>query len=147
MRLDLDDPRPSQTREPALLPPEEEAVRIQDEIFSLKLRIEELEGRRDEAIAKALAAGIKRYAGYRFGVKKPAGTLSEKKLAEQYPEIMDGYIAWYQKTHEAKLSKAELSRYLQTTNNTNPDQVIADITEPGKGQSTVTITKMKEADE
>ena len=147
MKLDLDTERPSEIRETVSFPPEEEAVRAQDEIVRLKLRIEELEARRDEAIAKALAAGIKRYAGYRFGEKRPAGTLSEKKLAEQYPEIMDGYIVWYQKTHEAKLSKAELSRYLQTTNNTNPDQVIADITEPGKGSVTVTITKLREADE
>lgn len=147
MKLDFGEPRPSQTREPVLLPPEEEAVRIQDEIVSLKLRIEELEARRDEAIAQALANGIKRYSGYRFAKRSPADTLSEKKLAEKYPDLMDGYIAWYQKAHPAKLSKTDLAKYMELTQNPNPDQVLADISEPGKGKPTVTITKMKEAGE
>lgn len=147
MRIDLETERPSEIREPVLLPPEEEAVRIQDEIVSLKLRIEELEGRRDEAIKQALANGIRRYSGYRFAEKKPASTLSEKKLAEKYPDLMDGYISWYQQAHPAKLSKTDLARYMELTQNPNPDQVLADISEPGKGKATVTITKMKEASE
>ena len=147
MKLDFDDPRPSQTREPALFPPEEEAVRIQDEIVSLKLRIEELEARRDEAIKQALDNGIRRYSGYRFGTKNPADILSEKKLAEKYPDLMDGYISWYQQAHPAKLSKTDLAKYMELTRNPNPDQVLADISEPGKGKPTVTITKMKEASE
>ena len=147
MRIDLETERPSEIREPVLLPPEEEAVRIQDEIFKLKLRIEELEARRDEAIAKALENGIKRYSGYRFGTKNPAGTLSEKKLAEKYPDLMDGYIAWFQQAHPAKLTKTDLSKYMELTQNPNPDQVLADISEPGKGKPTVTITKQKEASE
>ena len=147
MKLDLDTERPSEIREPVSFPPEEEAVRAQDEIVRLKLRIEELESQRDEAIAKALANGIKVYDGYRFAKKSPAATLSENKLATNYPEVMDGYIEWYQQTHQAKLSKAELKKYLELTENPNPDKVIADISEPGKGASTVTITKLKEASE
>ena len=147
MKLDLETERPSEIREPAAFPPEEEAVRFQDEIVSLKLRIEELEARRDEAIEQALANGIKRYSGYRFGTKNPASTLSEKKLAEKYPDLMDGYIAWYQQAHPAKLSKTDLAKYMELTQNPNPDQVLADISEPGKGKPTVTITKMKEAGE
>ena len=81
MRLDLlETERPSETRETVSFPPEEEAVRIQDEIFRLKLRIEELEAQRDEAIAQALANGVKFYGGYRFGKKTPVSTLSEKKI-------------------------------------------------------------------
>ena len=129
------------------IPAEEEAVRLQYEIESLKLRLEELIGRRDEAIALALKNGVRVYSGYRFGVKKPASSLSDRKFAAQYGELMDGYIEWYHRTHEAKLSKTELAAYLKTVNHTNPDKVIADITEPGKGESAVTITKLKGGEE
>lgn len=147
MRLDLDTERPSEIREPAAFPPQEEAVRIQDEIGRLKLRIEELEARRDEAIAKALAEGVRVYGGYRFSTVKPTSTLSEAKLATQYGEIADGYIAWYKETHAPKLSASELKKYLKLVNHTNPDKVIADITEPGKGATRVTITKDRGQDE
>ena len=148
MRLDLTETeRPSEIREPAAFPPEEEAVRIQEEITTLKLRIEELEARRDEAITMALKTGVRKYGGYRFGTKAPASTLSEKKLAEKYPGVMDGYISWYKETHPAKLSRPELAKYLAFSKHTNPDLVVAEITEPGKGAETVTITKVKEADE
>lgn len=147
MKLDFDEPRPSETREPAAIPPEEEAVRIQEEITTLKLRIEELEARRDEAIAKALEKGIKRYGGYRFGTKNPASTLSERKLAELYPNLMDQYIDWFKETHPAKLSRPELSKFLASINHVNPDLLLAEITEPGKGKPTVTITKQKEVAE
>ena len=144
MRLSvLEEPRPSEIRDSALAP-EEEVVRAQDEIVRLKLRIEELEAMRDEAIALALKNGIKVYGGYRFAEKKPASSLSDRKLATAYPEVLDGFIKWYHETHEAKLTKVELKRYLEFSGNTNPDKVIADITVPGKGESTVTITKLKE---
>lgn len=141
MKLQLED------KGQTFIPAEEEAVRLQYEIESLKLRLEELQGKRDEAIALALKNGVRVYSGYRFGEKKPASSLSDRKFAAQYGELMDGYIEWYHKTHEAKLSKTELSAYLKTINHTNPDKVIADITEPGKGESTVTITKLKGGDE
>lgn len=149
MKLDLADEyvRSSETRDAVTFPPEDEAVRYQEEIVSLKLRIEELEAKRDEAVAKALANGVKFYGGYRFAEKVPASTLSEKKFATQYPEILDGFIAWYKETHEVKLSKVELSKYLKTVNHENPNKVIADISEPGKGAVTVTITKQKEVEE
>ena len=127
--------------------PEQIAVDCQDQIIRHRLIIEELEARRDEAIAQALANGVKKYAGYRFAERKPADTLSEKKFAEKYPEVMDGYISWFQQTHGVRLSKAELSKYLDTTECTNPDRIIKDITEPGKGPNTVSIVKLREADE
>lgn len=147
MRLDLETERPSEIRDAAVFPPEEEARRAQEEIERLKLRIEELEAQRDEAIALALKNGVKFYGGYRFGKKTPASTLSEKKLATAYPDVMDGFIAWYKETHEVKLSRVELSKYLKSIDHENPDKVIADITEPGKGAATVTITKQKEVEE
>ena len=147
MKLDLETERPSEIREPVAFPHEEEAVRIQEEISSLTHRIEELEARRDEAIAKALENGIKRYGGYRFGTKNPASTLSERKLAELYPDLMDQYIDWFKETHPARLSKPELSKFLESINHVNPDLLLAEITEPGKGKPTVTITKQKEAGE
>lgn len=142
MKLDLAEPQETQA-----LPPEEVAVRCQDLITDYRLKIELLEAKRDEAIAQALANGVRVYGGYRFGTKTPSATLSEKKLATQYGEIADGFITWYQETHAPRLSAVELKRYLKSIDHVNPDQVIADISEPGKGAETVTITKLREAGE
>lgn len=124
------------------------AVECQQQIESLKLEIEVLTARRDQAIEDAFKAGIKQYGGYKFVAKKPSATVSERKLAETHPDVMDGYIAWYQETHPAKLSKAELSKYLKTlTDCTDPEGVITDCTEEGRGAPTYVLTKMKEASE
>ena len=142
MRL-LSDAEPVETG----LSPQEEAVRIQGEIDKLKIQMEVLTAQRDEAVKAALSAGIKVYGGYRFTEKAPASTISETKLAQTHPDVFDGYCEWYPMSREVKLVKTDLAKYLKLSGHTNPDQVIADCVEPGKGASTYTLTKIKEAGE
>lgn len=132
--------------ETVVLPPEEEAVRLQAQIENLKLRIEELTARRDEALKEAYAKGIRVYGGYKFSAAKPADSLSEAKLSELHPEVMNGYIVWYQQNKEVKLTKTDLKKYLKVSGNTNPDQVLEDITIAGKGEPTYKMAKEKEVD-
>lgn len=129
------------------LSPQEEAVRLQGEIDRLKVQMEVLTAQRDEAIKAALSAGIKVYGGYRFTEKAPAAGISETKLAQTHPDAFDGYCEWYPMSREVKLTKTDLAKYLKLSGHTNPDQVIADCIEPGKGASTYTLTKTKEAGE
>ena len=140
MRL-LNDP-PVQTEG---LPPEEEAVRIQARLDSLKTEIEVLTAQRDEAIKAALKRGVRNYGGFRFGMKAPSATISEKKMAETHPAEFDGYCAWYPTSREIKLTKTDLAKYLKLSGHTNPDQVINDCLEIGTGDGTPTLTKVKEA--
>lgn len=128
------------------LPPEEIAVREQERIERLKLEIELATARRDEALAQAYANGIRVYSGYKFSAAKPADSISEAKLAEKHPDIMDGYSEWYLQTREVKITKTDLKKYLKISRNTNPDQVLEDITTPGKGAPTYKMTKEKEVD-
>lgn len=141
MMLDLETP---QETGPA---PQQTAVDCQQLIEEYKLRIEELTAQRDEAIKKAIAAGIKVYGGYTFVARKPSASISDRKLAETHPDVLDGYLAWYSKTHAPKLTKTDLSKYLALSNNPNPDKVLADVSEPEKGDPTYSLTKNKEAQE
>lgn len=138
MRL-LNDP----AEEATTLPPQEEAVRIQAEIDQLKIQMEVLTAKRDEAIKQALAQGIKVYAGYSFQERAPASTISETKLAQLHPAEYDGYCDWYPTSREVKLTKTDLAKYLKISGHTNPEQVLADCTEPGKGPSTYTLARPK----
>lgn len=139
MMLDLETPQETKPT------PQQTAVDCQQLIEEYKLRIEELTAQRDEAIKQALADGIKIYGGYTFVARQPASSISDRKLAETHPDVLDGYLAWYQKTHAPKLTKTDLSKYLAMSNNPNPDKVLADVTEPGKGGPTYSLTKGKEA--
>ena len=125
------------------LPPEEEAVRIQARLDSLKTEIEVLTAQRDDAVKAALERGVRNYGGYRFGMKAPSATISEKKMAETHPAEFDGYCEWYPKSREVKLTKTDLAKYLKLSGHTNPEQVLADCTEPGKGPSTYTLARPK----
>lgn len=129
------------------LSPQEEAVRLQGEIDRLKVQMEVLTAQRDEAVKAALSAGIKVYGGYRFTEKAPAAGISETKLAQTHPDAFDGYCEWYPMSREVKLTKTDLAKYLKLSGHTNPDQVIADCTEPGTGPKTYTLTNLKEAGE
>lgn len=143
MRLLSDNTEPVETG----LSPQEEAVRLQGEIDKLRIQMEVLTAQRDEAIKAALSAGIKVYGGYRFTEKAPVSGISETKLAQIHPDAFDGYCAWYPTSREIKLTKTDLAKYLKISGHTNPDQVIADCTEPGKGANTYTLTRIKEAGE
>lgn len=129
------------------LSPQEEAVRLQGEIDKLKIQMEVLTAQRDEAIKAALSAGIKVYGGYRFTEKTPAAGISEAKLAQTHPDAFDGYCEWYPTSREVKLTKTDLAKYLKISGHTNPEQVIADCTEPGNGTKSYTLTKIKEGSE
>lgn len=142
MRLLSDSPA-----EQSSLPPQEEAVRIQNRIDQLKTELEILTAKRDEAIKAALSAGIKVYGGYRFTEKAPASGISEAKLAKTHPDAFDGYCEWYPMSREVKLTKTDLAKYLKLSGHTNPEQVIADCTEPGTGPKSYTLTKLKEGSE
>ena len=142
MRLLSDSPA-----EQSSLPPQEEAVRLQNRIDQLKIELETLTAKRDDAIKQALAGGIKVYGGYRFTEKAPASGISEAKLAATHPDAFDGYCEWYPMSREVKLTKTDLAKYLKLSGHTNPEQVIADCTEPGTGPKTYTLTKLKEGSE
>ena len=143
MRLLSDSP----AEQSSSLPPQEEAVRLQNRIDQLKTELEILTAKRDEAIKQALADGIKVYGGYRFTEKAPASGISEAKLATTHPDAFDGYCEWYPMSREVKLTKTDLAKYLKLSGHTNPEQVIADCTEPGNGPKTYTLTKLKEGSE
>ena len=130
MRLLSDSPE-----EQSSLPPQEEAVRIQNRIDQLKTELEILTAKRDEAVKAALSQGIKVYGGYRFAEKAPASGISEAKLAATHPDAFDGYCEWYPMSREVKLTKTDLA------------QVIADCIEPGTGPKSYTLTKIKEGSE
>ena len=125
--------------------PQEEAVRLQAQIEAMKLDLEVLTARRDEAIAKALEDGIKVYGGYRFSTRAPSSSLDEALLEHTHPDVATAYAKWYAQTREVKLTKTDLSKFLTVSGNTNPDQVLADCTVPGKGASTYAMTRIKEA--
>lgn len=127
------------------LPPEEEAVRIQARLDQLKTEIEVLTAQRDDAIKAALNRGVRNYGGFRFGMKAPSATISEKKMAETHPAEFDGYCAWYPTSREIKLTRTDLAKYLKLSGHTNPDQVLADCTEPGTGPKSYTLSRIKEA--
>ena len=142
MKLNLEDPARLTG-----LPPQEEAVRIQNEIDRLKIHMEELAAQRDECVRQALEAGVRQYGGYKFIRKAPASTMSEVKLAELHPAEYDGYIAWFKATREVKLTKTELAKYLKTTDSTDPEKVIEDCTVPGIGGPTYTMARLKGVEE
>ena len=77
----------------------------------------------------------------------PGRAISEAKLAATHPDAFDGYCEWYPLSREVKLTKTDLARYLKLSGHTNPEQVIADCTEPGNGPKTYTLTKLKEGSE
>ncbi len=109
------------------LPPEEIAVRQQAIVEKLKTELEIATSRRDAAVLKAYAQGVRVYSGYRFSEVKPTDVLSETKLTKMYPEIADGYSLWYLNSREVKLTKTELKKYLKQTACKNPDKVIEDV--------------------
>jgi len=129
------------------LPPEEQAVRIQARLDQLKTEIEVLTAQRDDAIKEALKRGVRNYGGFRFGMKAPAATISEKKMAETHPAEFDGYCAWYPTSREIRLTKTDLAKYLKLSGHVNPAQVINDCLEPGTGEGAPTLTRIKEAEE
>ena len=142
MRL-LTDPE----QETAGLPPQEEAVRIQNRIDQLKTELEVLTAKRDEMIKAAIESGVRLYGGYKFIEKAPASGISEVKLAKTHPAEFDGYCAWYPTSREVKLTKTDLAKYLKVSGHVNPDQVLADCTEPGTGPKSYTLSRIKEAGE
>ena len=142
MRL-LTDPE----QETAGLPPQEEAVRIQNRIDQLKTELEVLTAKRDEMIKAAIESGVRLYGGYKFIEKAPASGISELKLAKTHPAEFDGYCAWYPTSREVKLTKTDLAKYLKVSGHVNPDQVLADCTEPGTGPKSYTLSRIKEAGE
>lgn len=128
--------------------PEVTAVECAEEISRLKLRIEELEAKRDEAIEKAYKNGVAIFGGYKFSEVKASGTLSEKKLIELHPDINDGYVEYTKAHAKVKLTKSGLLEYLKEQGHTNPDLVVAEITVAGKGVSyRMTAQKEKEVAE
>lgn len=129
------------------IPPEEEAVRIQARLDQLKTEIEVLTAQRDDAVKAALKRGVRNYGGFRFGMKAPAATISEKKLAETHPAEFDGYCAWYPTSREIRLTKTDLAKYLKLSGHVNPAQVINDCLELGTGEGAPTLTRIKEAEE
>lgn len=129
------------------LPPEEEAVRIQARLDQLKTEIEVLTAQRDDAIKQALEKGVRNYGGFRFGMKAPSATISEKKMAETHPAEFDGYCAWFPTSREIRLTKTDLAKYLKLSGHVNPAQVINDCLEPGTGEGAPTLTRIKEAEE
>ena len=129
------------------IPPEEEAVRIQARLDQLKTEIEVLTAQRDDAVKAALKRGVRNYGGFRFGMKAPAATISEKKLAEIHPAEFDGYCAWFPTSREIRLTKTDLAKYLKLSGHVNPAQVIHDCKELGAGEGAPTLTRIKEAEE
>lgn len=127
--------------------PEILATQYADEIVRLKLRIEELEARRDEAVEKAFKNGIRQFAGFRFSEVKPSGSISEKRLIEMHPDINDGYVEYCKQNVKVSLTKKGLTEFLKKIGHTNPDSVLADITVAGQGAPTYKVTAMKEAKE
>ncbi len=130
------------------LPPEEVAVRAQEEIASLKLRIEELEARRAEAIEAAVAKGVSEYGGYRFIKRTPSKVIDEGVLADDYGEVFDAYLEWWPSAHPPKVGRTDLQKFLKRTYPDQADAILDAISTEDKGAVPVyALQKKKEAGE
>ncbi len=130
------------------LSPEEVAVRAQEEISALKLRIEELEARKAEAIKAAVAKGISDYGGYRFIRRTPSKVIDEGLFADQFGEVMDEYLDWYPTAHPPKVGKTDLQKFLKRKHPDEAEAILDAISvEDGGADPVYALMKKKEASE
>ena len=125
------------------LPPEEVAVRAQEEIASLKLRIEELEAKRTEAIQQAVAKGVIEYGGYRFIKRTPSKVIDEGILADDYGAVFDAYLDWWPTTHAPKVTKTDIQKFLKKLYPDQADAILDAISVEDKGADPVYVLQKK----
>ena len=138
----LEDPVVEEAASPISLA--DEAILAQARIDALKIELEVMTARRDELAEACVKQGIEVYGGYRFTVKNPSDTMSERRFADLHGELFDRFISWSKETSEVKLTKKGVTEFLKAIGHDSPSKVIADITIPGKGQPTYGMRRSSE---